>query len=308
MLIALRRQASLWSAALWEATKCLSLGGRDALAPKVLFRSSLLCIAAVSFWAWAYVHFASEIWAVMQVLAMVGTFGLVLGGFQGLGPLAGGGSGGGSVAAMGNIASGLLHVAQILIIVAAFVAALYVLVYLFVVTSSVRLAMRPLLSGPAVAQVLKGYSPQQMLMLPSTSAASRSVGKQVLVLLLCLCVPLLAGVVLVLTACYLNVRLIYVAMAKRTSLSVSALTAIRWRWRTLFLVGFFLTILLVVPVVNLLVPAMLYTSTLHLLCRQNVLRLAGTTEPAELSGLNPNSVQPPLESSVASQLTTSSAS
>ena len=141
-----------------------------------------------------------------------------------------------------------------------------------------------------------------------TEQSSLNKHEKVLVLLLCLCVPLLAGVVLVLTACYLNVRLIYVAMAKRTSLSVSALTAIRWRWRTLFLVGSFLTILLVVPVVNLLVPAMLYTSTLHLLCRQNVLRLAGTTEPAELSSLNPNSVQTPFESSVASQRTTSSAS
>ncbi|MFL6656734.1 MAG: hypothetical protein ACJ8GW_01580 [Massilia sp.] len=262
----MHRFVQLWAQAFAEAGKCLALGVKDAASFKLGLRSSALCILVTLVWIWAYYHYAAAIGTFLLAVALVGTMGLLLCGFQGL--LAMPAAGGGSVVAMGNMAGGMLQIGQAVLVMAAIAAALYVLVFLLAVASTVRLAVPHLLLPTAIERARKIY-PAPASADDGQLAPTMSWRKRFLILAL-LCVPVLAAAMLILLACYLNVRLIYGSVAKRSGQRAAQLLALQWRWRPLLLIGVACLLLLVIPVFNLLVPALMCTAVIRLAFRNNL--------------------------------------
>jgi uncharacterized protein involved in cysteine biosynthesis len=81
---------------------------------------------------------------------------------------------------------------------------------------------------------------------------------------------MLAAVVLALGACYLNVRLIYGTIARRSGQRRAMLEALDDRWRPLLLIGIAVLVLLLIPVLNLAVPSLMCTAVLHLAHRSRL--------------------------------------
>lgn len=96
-------------------------------------------------------------------------------------------------------------------------------------------------------------------------------------------VPTVAGVLILVGICYLNVRLIYANVARSSGNAALLRSALRYRWRPLLLIGIALLMLIAVPVLNLLVPALMCTSVLHLAYRDNIGRLAVSAEVTGMS-------------------------
>jgi hypothetical protein len=262
----MHRFFQLWAQAFAEAGKCLALGYKDAASFKLGLRSGALCIFTTLAWIWVYYHYASAIGTALLAFALVGTFGLLLSGFQGL--LAMPVASGGSVVAMGNVAGGLLQFGQALLVMAAVAAVLYVLAFLLAVASSVRLAVPHLLLPTAIERLRKKY-PAVAASDDGPVAPTMSWRQRFLVLAL-LCVPVMAAAMLILLACYVNVRLVYGSVAKRSGQRAAQLQALQWRWRPLLLIGIGCLVLLAIPVLNLLVPALMCTAVIRLAFRDNL--------------------------------------
>ncbi len=278
---------SAWLRALAEALKCLALGLREALSPRILFRSAVLCIAAFVLWVWIYIHFSAEITLVLGKAALLSMLGLFLGGFLGLIPASLAPQGGASITQMGNIPIGfayeLLRIGQILVLVAAVIAAIYVLMFLVGVATTIRVTLPRLLMRRAAEKVLKKYPERELVQAESLAGKSKPWWRIALILLLCLCIPFVAGVVLFLGICYANAWLLYHCAARRMPSPALEMRRLQWRWRPLLWLGVLLLLLAVVPVINLLVPALMCTSILHLICRDNAAPLAPAgplSEPA----------------------------
>lgn len=266
-----RTLALRWGNAAAEAVICLAQGLRDAASLRLLAVSALLCILPMLAWGWVYYHYSELIAAALMVLGLVGTYGLLLGGFQGLLVLP---SGGNSVSAstLGGVGS-LLSGAQALLLMAALMAALYVLVYLFLVMSTARAATPRLLLPAATRRVRDRLGPPPLSPPPASQRPARPWKTALLLLALC-CIPAVASILLLAGLCYLNVRLIYASLTRDAAQRAALSASLHWRWRPLLLIGIILLLLVAVPVLNLLVPALMCTAVAQLAFRDNLSRLS----------------------------------
>lgn len=269
-----KRWGRRWLAAWVEAFKCLGLGARDALYPQLMFRSAALCLAATMLWLWVFVRYFDEMSTVFGVFARVASMGLFLVGYQGFYPINVQASPG-VTGVISGIVSSAFQIAQILIVVAVVAVCLYVLMYLFAVATTVRVAMPGFLLTRARRVVLRKYAIAVEAPAPSALRPIwRRLGKRALrtglILLICLVIPIVSCYVMVLGLCYFNVRLLYGAVARNAPSPQEQSRYLVERWRPLLLLGIGLMLLLLVPVVNLLVPAMMCTCIVHLVHRDNI--------------------------------------
>ena len=257
-----------WLLAWREAFTCIGLGLRDARHAGLWWRSALWCMAVFALWLGLYSCFGRFFVELSAMLALVSVTGLLgLGVMDGVGTLANGPA---TVSQMGNIAGGLgsaakalLSIGQIALALLALAAFFYVMVFIVGAIGTARLPLRCLLLERAKAVVARRYVVWQAPGSQDASAA-RPAWRRRLLLLLSLLIPVWAMCVLISYLLAWNVQMIYGAAAAEV-LSAEQETALRREQRpVIFALGLLLCLLMLVPVLNLLLPALLCTSVCHL--------------------------------------------
>jgi uncharacterized protein involved in cysteine biosynthesis len=102
---------------------------------------------------------------------------------------------------------------------------------------------------------------------PEPRTAGRTTLKQYALLVGSLFIPILSGWVLLLLAVYLNVRLVYGSAVRRVYGKTSRPLPLHDHVPPLLMLGMLTVIAVLVPVLNLLLPAVMCTSVLHLVRR-----------------------------------------
>lgn len=260
-----------WLLAWREAFTCVGLGLRDARHARhagLWWRSALWCMAVVALWLGLYGYFGRFFVELSAMLALVSVTGLLgLGVMDGVGTLANGPA---TLSQMGNIAGGLgsaakalLSIGQIALALLALAAFFYVMVFIVGAIGTARLPLRWLLLGRAKAVAARRYVAWQAPTGLDASAARPAWWRRLL-LLLSLLIPVWALCVLISYLLTWNIRRIYGAAAEEV-LGAEQQAALRRAQRpAIFALGLLLCLLMLVPVLNLLLPALLSTSVCHL--------------------------------------------
>lgn len=257
-----------WLLAWREAFTCIGLGLRDARHAGLWWRSALWCMAVVALWLGLYSYFGRFFVELSAMLALVSVTGLLgLGVMDGVGTLANGPA---TLSQMGNIAGGLgsaakamLSIGQIALALLALAALFYVMVFIVGAIGTVRLPLRWLLLERAKAVAARRYAAWQAPVGLELSA-ERSAWRRRLLLLLSLLIPVWAMCVLISYLLAWNVHMIYGAAAEEV-LGAEQQAALRREQRpAIFALGLLLCLLMLVPVLNLFLPAVLCTSVCQL--------------------------------------------
>lgn len=257
-----------WLQAWREAFTCVGLGLRDTRHAGLWWRSALWCMAVVTLWLGLYSYFGRFFVELSAMLALVSVAGLLgLGVMDGVGTLA---SGPATVSQMGNIAGGLgsaakamLSIGQIAMALLALAAFFYVMVFIVGAIGTARLPLRWLLLERAKAVAARRYAAWQApagLELSATHPAWR----RHLLLLLSLLIPVWAMCVLVSYLLAWNVQMVYGAAAEEVFDAEQQAALRREQRPAIFALGLLLCLLMLIPVLNLLLPALLCTSVCHL--------------------------------------------
>ena len=257
-----------WSQALREASACIGLGLRDTRHEGMWWRSGLLCMVVLLLWLGLYIYFGQFFLELSGMLALVSVTGLLgVGVLDGVGTLA---SGPATVTQMGNITGGLgslvkslLSIGQIALALLALAIFFYVLVFIVGAISTARLPLRALLLGRARKVVARRYPSWQPPSDLSSLVSRPSWGKRLL-LLLSLLIPVWAMCVLIAWLLAWNVRLVYGAAADGVLDQQQRQAASRLQGPAIVALGVMLCLLMLVPILNLLLPALLCTSVCHL--------------------------------------------
>ncbi|XZG70004.1 hypothetical protein ACTSKR_15365 [Chitinibacteraceae bacterium HSL-7] len=251
-----------WMFAWRETGACLALGLRDAFSGKVLAYSILLVLLATGVMIWFYYYYAPV--------------PLILSGWMGAIAIFGGGvavsAGPGGVGSFNVVALG--HLLWLAVLAAGMASLFYVLLFAFGVLLQVLLFLPVTVLPPAVMRITPRYREMDVGLSPLPTSFScgwllGQVGWLLLIGLVCLIVPLVAGLLLLGVLATFNLLLLYAATLRALPEPKSRLLALRWRWRPMSLIGFVLLALTFIPVVNLLVPALMCTTMIHLACRNN---------------------------------------
>jgi hypothetical protein len=253
-----------WGYACREAGACLSLGVRDGMKSKVLTYSILVTLLATGVMIWFYYTYPGIPAATSLWMAATSVFGggatLSFGGGRGVVPSP-------NPVAMAQVVY--------LLLVTAGVAAMYsVLLFAFGVLALVLLVL-PVTVLPQAVMRISALYPDQCAALPSLPPAYtwwtllRQAGWIVLILLFCLLLPVVAGAVVLGVLASLNLLLLYAATVRALPQAIPRVLALRWRWRPMCLIGFVLLVLICIPLLNLLVPAVMCATMVHLSCRDN---------------------------------------
>ena len=257
-----------WLLAWREALTCIGLGLRDARHAGLWWRSALWCMAVVALWLGLYSCFGRFFVELSAMLALVSVTGLLgLGVMDGVGTLANGPA---TLSQMGNIAGSLgsaakalLSIGQIALALLALAALFYVIVFIVGAIGTARLPLRWLLLERARTVAARRYvrwQPPAGLALP----AARPAWRRRLLLLLSLLIPVWAMCVLISYLLAWNVQMVYGAAAEEV-LGAEQQAALRREQRpAIFALGLLLCLLMLVPVLNLLLPALLCSSVCHL--------------------------------------------
>ncbi|QYG09270.1 hypothetical protein [Janthinobacterium sp. PAMC25594] len=257
-----------WLLAWREAFTCIGLGLRDARHAGLWWRSALWCMAVVALWLGLYGCFGRFFVELSAMLALVSVTGLLgLGVMDGVGTLANGPA---TLSQMGNIAGSLgsaakalLSIGQIALALLALAAFFYVMVFIVGAIGTARLPLRWLLLERAKAVAARRYVAWQAPAGLDASTA-RPAWRRRLLLLLSLLIPVCAMCVLISYLLAWNVQMIYGAAAAEV-LSMEQETALRREQRPAILaLGLLLCLLMLIPVLNLLLPAVLCSSVCHL--------------------------------------------
>ncbi|VTL98256.1 Uncharacterised protein [Pseudomonas aeruginosa] len=256
-------------AAATEAATCFALGFRESLQPAALFRSAGLCILVSVLCTWLFVHFFEPIirfcgWAALYTAFSVANFALIPSG-----SLIEAGSGGPYFDPLAAF-NGLAGLAQLAFYFVGYAALFFVALYAASIVFGIRLGLR---IGPA--RTTEGAGPPT---LPATGTRFRrkdlavacrgfrlapwlGVSGSILVGLL---VPLYNGVLLLLALAYLNIRFLLPATLAGLADAGEQLAVLRARRGSLLLFGLLILLLALVPLLNLLLPAVLGGGTCHL--------------------------------------------
>ena len=249
------------------ALACVGLGLRDAHHAGLWWHPALWCMAVVGLWLGLYSYFGRFFVELSAMLALVSVTGLLgLGVMDGVGTLV-------NVPAtdsqMGNITGGLdcaakalLSIGQIALALLALAALFYVLVFIAGALGKARLPLRWLLLERArnvAARRYADWQPPDMQL-----GTARPAWRRRLLLLLSLLIPVWAMCVLIAYLLAWNVQMIYGAAAEHV-LGAEQRAALRRAQRpVIFALGMLLCLLMLLPILNLLVPALLCSSVCRL--------------------------------------------
>lgn len=247
-------------AAFSEAFTCLGLALRDSLRPGIVLRSAGLCVLAFALWTWVFFAYYQKIGIACGALSLFIVYG---GAVLGLLPGLGGGTGG----SMGGMAGPL---AMMVMYVAALAVMMVVVLYIGAIVASIRLALRWVLMGAVRDRCLRHYpalqqraSNDRSLLLGVRYVLGPWVGFT-FATLVCLLIPLLNGVLLILLLAYLNVRFLTPAAFASLVSSGEQLRALGGQRGAMLAYGVLVLLIAVVPVLNLLLPALLAGGACHL--------------------------------------------
>ena len=262
--MSLKDQLLRTGSAFGEAFICLGLALRSSLRPGILLRSSGLCVAVFGLWSWVfYAHFG----LIAQAAGLISLFVVYGAAVLGFLPSLGGGTGVSGMAAIGP-ALGMLVVYAALLTVA-----MIVVLYVGAIVLSIRLALRWVLMGSLRARALEQY-PRLAQRTPGEGnllqAGRFHLGPWLglgIGPLLCLAVPLVNGVLLLLLLAYLNVRFLTPAALSGLASGEEQMQAVRRQRGAIVAFGLLILLLALVPVLNLLLPALLGAGSCHLAYR-----------------------------------------
>nr|WP_315446377.1 EI24 domain-containing protein [uncultured Pseudomonas sp.] len=255
-----------------EAMTCLALALRSSLRPGIVMRSSLLCLLAFGLWSWLFYNHFELISIASGYLSL-----FIVGGGAVLGFIpTGGGLGLGGVGAGGGftgVASGAGVLGMLLIYAALLTLAVIVLLYLSLIVLSIRLALRWVLMGSLRQRALQQYP---HLTQQTRGSAKLLSGARYYVApwlglgigpLVCLLVPVINGALLIVLLAYLNVRFLTAPALSGIASGSEQLQAVRQQRGAMIFFGLLIFLIALVPVLNLLVPALLGAGSCHLAYR-----------------------------------------
>lgn len=257
-----------WSLGGREAFSCLVLGLRDTRHAGLWWRSALWCMIVVSLWLALYLHFGRFFLELSAMLAMLSVSGLMgLGVMQGVAPIATGPATvsqmSNVVGSLGSVGQALLSIAQIALVLLALATFFYVLVFVVASIGTARLPLRWLFLARAKEVVARRYALWQAPV-DLASSATRPRWLWRILLVLSLLIPIWAMCVLIVWLLACNVWFIYGAAAEGV-LDKEPQRALRRQQRpAIVFLGLLLCLLMLIPVLNLLLPAVLCTSVCHL--------------------------------------------
>ncbi|WP_165675639.1 EI24 domain-containing protein [Metapseudomonas otitidis] len=252
-----------------EAFICLGLALRSSLRPGILIGSAGLCLLMTSFWGWLfYAHFEF----IAKAAGLIASFVIMGAAALGLLPSVSGGPA--TISAMANIAPALALMA---VYAALLAVAIVVVLYAGAVVLSIRLSLRWVLMGRLKTRTRSHY-PSLLQRQPATTDLLRAgryhlgpwlglgigigIGP-----LLCLLIPVVNGVLLLMLLAYLNVRFLVPAALAGLASSAEQMRVVRAQRGALIAFGLLILMLAVVPVLNLLLPALLGGGVCHLAYR-----------------------------------------
>lgn len=250
-------------AATREAGVCLLLALRGSLYPPLLFGSAGLCVLLSSLWAWLfYSHFE----LIAYLSGLLATFIVLGAGILGLLPgLAGNGPA--TISGMAGIGPAMALAA---LYIAALTVAIVVALYAGIVLLSIRLLL-PWLLLPRARQRALGHYPALQSRTPCSGHPLRT-GQYYLApwlglgvgTLLCLLIPLLNGLLLLVLLGYLNLRFLMPYSLHGLASAAEQLQVARLQRGALIVYGLLMLILVLVPLLNLLLPALLASGISHI--------------------------------------------
>lgn len=252
-----------------EAFICLGLALRSSLRPGILIGSSGLCLLMTSFWGWLfYTHFEF----IAKAAGLIASFVIMGAAALGLLPSVSGGPA--TISAMANIAPALALMA---VYAALLAVAIVVVLYAGAVVLSIRLSLRWVLMGRLKTRTRSHY-PSLIQRQPATTDLLRAgryhlgpwlglgigigIGP-----LLCLLIPVVNGILMLMLLAYLNVRFLVPAALAGLASGAEQMRVVRAQRGALIAFGLLILMLAVVPVLNLLLPALLGSGVCHLAYR-----------------------------------------
>ncbi len=249
-------------AAFREAFICLGLAFRDSLRPGILLRSAGLCALAFILWTWVFIAHYDKIGMVCGMLSLIIVYGGVV-----MGALPSLGAAGGSVVAMGGMAGPL---AMLVLYVAVLAVVMVGVLYIFAIVATIRVPLSWVLMGSVRKRCMRHYP-----LLQQRAAGDRNLlrGARYVIgpwlgltlgTLVCLLIPLVNGVLMVLLLAYLNVRFLTPAAFSNLVSSSEQLAALKGQRGAMLAFGLLILLLAIVPVANLLLPALLAGGACHL--------------------------------------------
>lgn len=248
-----------------EAFICLGLALRSSMRPGILLRSIGLCILLSAFWSWIFFTYFEPIAVGAGVVSFFVTYGALA-----LGLLPGVSGGAGTISAMAGIGQAL---AMMLVVTAVLTLVVIATLYAGAIVFSIRLALRWTLMTSLRKRSLKPY-PALAKRTPATSDLLNS-GRYHLAPwlgislgpVLCLLVPGLNGLLLVMLLAYLNVRFLFPAALSGLASGAEQLEAVRAQRGAIIVYGLLMLGLALIPLLNLLLPAILGSGACHLAYR-----------------------------------------
>jgi hypothetical protein len=265
----LTRTWSGWSSALREAAACVGAGLRDIQHNGLWWRSGVWCMTATSFWLWLYFYFGSFFLKLSGKVAAISFLGI----FSQSGVrFSSGGGVSNSLSGLGNLGSGLVSLAnflgsvvQIALLALAIAAIFYVLLFVVATITTIRLPLRWILLTPAKAAAHSRYPEWQPTVLaPLTPLTAWDRTLHGLTIVLALCIPVWALFLIVRVLLEWNVLLMYGPAAEGVLDEEQRRALVRRQRPAIVMLGLILCVLMLVPIFNLLVPALLCSSVCHL--------------------------------------------
>lgn len=252
-----------------EAFICLGLALRSSLRPGILIGSSGLCLLMTSLWGWLfYTHFEF----IAKAAGLIASFVIMGAAALGLLPSVSGGPA--TISAMANIAPALALMA---VYAALLAVAIVVVLYAGAVVLSIRLSLRWVLMGRLKTRTRSHY-PSLLQRQPAATDLLRAgryhlgpwlglgigigIGP-----LLCLLIPVVNGILMLMLLAYLNVRFLVPAALAELASGAEQMRVVRAQRGALIAFGLLILMLAVVPVLNLLLPALLGSGVCHLAYR-----------------------------------------
>lgn len=248
-----------------EAFICLGLALRSSLRPGILIGSAGLCLLMTSLWGWLfYAHFEF----IAKAAGLIATFVVMGAAALGLLPSISGGPA--TISAMASIAPALALMA---VYAALLAVAIVVVLYAGAVVLSIRLSLRWVLMGRLKTRARSRY-PSLLQRQPAAADLLRAgryhLGPWLgigLGPLLCLLIPVVNGVLLLMLLAYLNVRFLVPTALAGLASGAEQMRVVRAQRGALIAFGLLILMLAVVPVLNLLLPALLGSGVCHLAYR-----------------------------------------
>lgn len=249
-----------------ESLVCLALAFRSSLRPGIAMRSAGLCLLVFAVWSWVFYRYFQPIGTTAGILsAFVVLGGAALGLIPGM---AGGGAA--SITGMAGIAPAL---AMLVVYVVVLTGAVLVVGYAGVIVATIRLALRWVLFGKVRERVQARYPTLEPSQVESSGwliGVREQLGPWLgasLGMLLCLLVPVVNGVLLFLLLAYLNVRFLVGPALAGIANGEERMRVVRRQRGAMVAFGVLILLLALVPVLNLLLPALLGAGACHLGCR-----------------------------------------